>query len=720
MKARGRRAAGIVSIGGLLAVVTAGAAPASSAAPVRTAAVPGAVPFAQSSFSGYSSGHEVGVGALTLGTTTQGAGLVQAFSGASSVSPNGSLASPIIGDNGGVAGTGLLVQPAQPASVKAFGTGIGASSGLAAAANGSANQLKEAGQATQVAPPNRPAVTVSLPSSAVPVPASPLGLPAGLFTASALAGRGAAFYDPTGCPLGQPLGYGYADAADAGLVDFSQLNSQNPLTPIVGGLIPAGGIPGLPGLSLPASGELISTAGAADAAATSDSETFLSANGDGTYGYSTQARQTIAPITVDLFGAGSIQITVSGSQTAQTPAPVTLTARTTGEGSGAAVTLLANDFVGVNLVTGSGATATTTAILPPTSLQALIGAGGRSIDLNPSTLVTQAASLIGSLLPSTPLAPVLTPLGSAVQQLGNAIRGSSGSTPLNVSFGRLDVGTPVHAINGAATTKPQIVGGGEASGAVDILRLHLGLTSSQAGITVPGTLADVADLTVGHLEAKATDAAPITCALPVVKSADPTTVRAGGQFTYTIQIPDPAGLADLSCSLTHVTATDVITDGQGTPTFNVVGVSNGGTVNQTSPTRATVTWNDLTYQLAPVGAPPNPPITLTITLDTPSSSPAGIIQDVVDATGTTSGCTGGVSGIANLGGAGNVTLTGSYALAQPDVTAGLAALTGTAPQGALPHTGGTGGLWQPLGGLAVLGLGGGALALARRSRRQVS
>jgi LPXTG-motif cell wall-anchored protein len=36
----------------------------------------------------------------------------------------------------------------------------------------------------------------------------------------------------------------------------------------------------------------------------------------------------------------------------------------------------------------------------------------------------------------------------------------------------------------------------------------------------------------------------------------------------------------------------------------------------------------------------------------------------------------------------------------------------------LPFTGAMGGPWQPIGGLAALGLAGGAFALVRRSRRR--
>lgn len=725
MNAGWRRSVGVAGIGAGVALGVLPAGPA-GAAPSLAGAVPAAaVPFAASAFGGYASGHEASVGALDIAGNTQAAGVVQAFSGASAVSPGSGLTAPIVGDDAGTAGTGLLVQPAQAPSVRAYGTGIGLSAGLSAAADGSANQLKVAGQATQVAPPDGPAVTDSLPSAAAPVPAAGLGLPAGLVDASALTGRGAAFYDPSGCPLGQPLSYGLGDAANVNLVDFSAIGSSNPLSGPLAGLIPTGGLPGLPGLSLPTTGALVSTSGSGASVAHSDSETYLSSNGDGTFGYTTQARETIAPVTVNLFGAAQLQITVSGSQTdpSAPPTPVTLTAKTTGEGTGAAVTLQANDFVGVNLTAGG----TTTALLPPTSLQQLVGAGGIALDLNPSTLLGQLTSQLPGVLGGTPLGAVTGPLGGVLQTLGNTLQGVTGNAALpDVSFGHIQIGAPVRAINGASGTAPVITGGTVAAGAVDLASLDLGITASGAGaIAVPAQLGNLAHLDVGHLEANAADNAPITCDLPVIKAVNPTQVSAGDQFVYTIQIPDPAKLADLSCSLASVTATDTITDAQGTPAFSVVGVSNGGTITQSSPNRATITWSNLSYSQAAVGSPPTPPITLTVTVSTPSTSPAGVIQDVVAAAGTTAGCNGGVSGIADLGGVDGTALNGSYTLQQPAVVAAQVARAGQAAagqaspaaQGPLPHTGGTGGLWQPAAGLAALGLGYGALTLVRRSRR---
>lgn len=800
MKAKGRRSIGIMSVGGMLAVMVAGTAPASAATSVKAAAVAGSVPFSSAKFGGYSSGEQLHTGALSTSfsvptslpgltstpTGTSVADIEQAFSGASLNSSG--LASSITGDNAGSPGTGLLVQPSQLASNNAYGVGAGLEAGLVAPANASSDQLKLAGRVEAVAPPNSPAVTASLPGAA------PLNL-GGLVSASALTSRAAAFYDRTSCPLGQPLSFGLGAAANAailpggtsstgsplpGIGSLTLSGSSTSLTSILGAIIPTGSTSPLSSLPGFGTGGLVTTAGNGTSVAQTDSETFLSSNGDGTYGVTTQGREIIAPITVNLFGLAQLVITVSGTSPSD---PITLAAKTTGESTGASVKLTDNAIVHVQLM-ASGAT---TDIIPPTSLNDIVGKGGLVIplDLNklPSTLTTlgqntnlSSIPVVGSALGST-LGSVLTQLGSSTSTTTGSLTSLTSALP-DLSLGYLAIGIPPRAINSDPTnsplTPPAVTGGTAASGAFDLARVHLGLSTTGFGGTgiapigaltgalssIPGlpslstlpslptgtapavptlpvvgalsthasatstapslTLADIA---LGHVEASAALNAPITCSIPIIKTSNPTAVTAGGSFVYTIQIPDPAKLADLSCGLTNLTATDTISDLSGLPTFKVVGVSNGGTVNQTSANSATITWTGLNYSVAAVGAAPNPPITLTINVTTAASSPAGVIQDMVTATGTASGCNGGVSGITNLGGVNGNVLTGAFTLTQPGVSAGTATLAGgssaagPAAQGALPHTGGTGGLWQPMGGLAILALGGGALALVRRSRR---
>jgi hypothetical protein len=708
--AAGATAAVLMLAGALVVGSPAGAAPT------------GAVPFGQANFHGDAAGSEVHVGAVNLGGTTNLADLTQAFSGASTNTAG--LPNQIIGDNAGTS-SGLLVQPAQSASVNAYGTGLGLGVGLVVPNNSSGDQLKLAGKAERTAPPNQTALTVALPSS------GDLNLPAGLATGGLLIGRGAAVYDPTQCPIGQPISYGLGNASNVGVLTYSALPSS--LSSLLSTLLTPLGV------TVPTTGSVVETAGDGTTTSTaqSDSATFLSSNGDGSFGLTSQAREIIAPLTLNLLALATVHITVSGNAAGTAPPnPVSLAAITTGEGRGAEVQLLDNDFLGVTITVAS----TTTALIPPTALSTIIGQGGIHLDLNPSTLVSQLGTLISNLLPSTPLNPILTAIGGIVNQIG---AGTAPLTaPLNLSLGRIDIGTPVRAINGAAGTLPDPAPAGTASsqegqmasGAWDLARVHVGLsapTGSPFATLIPAQLSDLVDLTVGHLEATANLAAPITCSIPVIKTANPTSVQAGHPFTYTIQVPDPAKLALLDCNLVNITVTDTITDNTGSPTFVVTSTTvNGQPGGKFTPasatTAATVTWTGLTYTIAPHGSPPNPPIVLTINISVPSNSPAGIIQDLAVATGTINGCQGGASNISNIGGANTNVLTGTFKLVEPSVTAltptpaSIPGAPATTLPAALPFTGAIGGPWQPIAGVVVLGLGGGALALVRRSRRRLS
>ncbi|MGH8918512.1 MAG: LPXTG cell wall anchor domain-containing protein, partial [Actinomycetes bacterium] len=232
-----------------------------------------------------------------------------------------------------------------------------------------------------------------------------------------------------------------------------------------------------------------------------------------------------------------------------------------------------------------------------------------------------------------------------------------------------------------------------------------------------GAATPLANFSLGHLESRANLAAPIICNLPVVKSVNPTQVQAGNQFVYTIQIPDPAKLNLIDCDLSNVTATDNITDIKGDPTFTVVSASNGGTVSQPDSRHATINWTGLSYTHAPEGQPNTPPITLYVTVAVPATSDPGQIQDIINATASPTNCHGGASGIAGLGSGGSI--SGSFTLPQPAVLAATIVPTVQASAN-LPHTGGTGGLWQPFLGLLTLAAGGAALAMVRRSRRRTA
>lgn len=682
--------------------------------PVASAAAAG-VPFSQADFHGYASGTEVHLGAVTVSGTSV-ADTEEGFSGATTNTSG--LASPVVGDDGGLAGTGLLVQPAKSSVDKAFATGAGLEAGLVAPANASADQLKLAGLASQVAPPDSPASVVSIPDATCPelngVPQC-LQLPAGLAAAGALSSEGAAVWDSSACPLGQPISYGFGDAADASLLNYADLSS---ITSALAGALSSLGI------TVPTSGQMIQNLG--DARTTS--ETYLSSNGDGTFGLSTRSSLTIAPLSINLLGTADLELEVGGALnpdgTANPAVPISLTATATGESSGAKLSLGADDVVSLSLKVGS----TTTTILPATSLNALVGQGGLVLQLDPRTLVGQLASAVTTNPVLNSLGGAGGPLGSVVSAISNTLQPVTGQLP-DVSLGEIAIGTPVRAINSDPAAKtpgtPAPLGtaspteGTSASGAFDLARVAV-------APTINGTTTTVANFYVGHLEAAASLAAPITCSLPVVKTADPTSVDAGQTFAYDISVPDPAKLDLIDCNLTDVTVTDTITDYQGTPSFAVTSASDtetgqAGSVRTVSNHESVVTWTGLSYKVAAAGQPPNPPIALSITVSVPSTSTAGIINDTVVATGTASGCQGGASALAaadaSATAADGATLTGSFTLDQPGV-----ALPGVLPatpqsQKSLPFTGAMGGLWQPIAGLAALGVGGGALAVVRRARR---
>lgn len=684
-------------------------------APAASAAT--GVPWSQADFHGYASGQEVHVGAVTVSGKSV-ADTEEGFSGASANTAG--LATPVVGDNGGLAGTGLLVQPTEPAPAHSFGTGAGLEVGLVAPADASGDQLKLAGLAAQTAPPNKPADIVSIPNATCPetngVPQC-LQLPAGLAAVGALSSEGAAVWDSAVCPLGQPLSYGFGDAADASVLSY------NTLTPLSSALSSA--LSQL-GITVPTSGQIVQNLGDAK----TSSETYLASNGDGTFGLSTRAELTLAPVSINLFGVADLELEVGGqinpkTNTANPAVPISLTATATGEGSGAKIALGANDVVSLTLKVGS----TTTTILPATSLDDLVGQGGLVIQLDPQTLVGQLATAITNNPVLNQLGGLGGQLGSVVSQINTGLQPVTSQLP-NVSLGEIAIGTPVRAINSDPAAKspgqPAPVGtassteGTSASGAFDLARVSLAPTAN-------GTTTPLVNFYIGHLEAAAHLAAPITCSLPIVKSADPQSVTAGGSFTYNIQVPDPAKLDLIDCNLTDVTVTDTISDltGPPYPLFDVTSPTTGGnvTVTRVDDHDWTVKWTGLSYTVAPTGQSPTPPIQLAIGVSVPGDSPAGTIQDLVSATGTTSGCQGGVGGTADVSaGAGNsAVLTGSFHLEQPSVGAAVSgpAHGEAAPPAAqaLPRTGAMGGLWQPLAGLGALAAGGGALALVRRSRR---
>jgi hypothetical protein len=540
-------------------------------APSAVAAPPHAVSWANASFHGYAAGTEIHASALPVsGTAT--ASVDQAVSGAST--NTGGLSSAIHSE------LGTTVQPAQSASVRAYGTGTGIDVGLAG------NHIQQAGLAQQVAPPDNPPVTDSISGS---------GLPPTVATASLLTGQGAAYWDPIACPIGQDISYGLGNAAAVGLLN-------------------------------PGTGPTLSTAGTGTAVAQTTSATYLSPNGDGTWGISTSAADIIAPITVNIGGQLQLQVAVKSAGGVNDP--VTLTAKTTGESTGASLKVSTDDILTVNLI-AAGQQPTNVVRVPLSS----IGPNGLHIPLSTSNLggtlttltgatagvvsnVPSVGPIVSGVLTNPAASSLITTVGSSVSQVLNQVA--------TVNLGYIDVNVAPHAIG--STAAPSIHGGTDASGALDLLHMHLGVSATAGGspLPVPSQLANIADLNVGHLEALAHLAAPITCTLPVIKSVNPQTVAAGGTFTYTIDVPDPAYLGLIDCDLSNMTVTDRISDYQGSPTFTVTGATGGdgsqAKIDQISADQATVTWTGEDYKIE---SPPSPPLQFTINLSVPSGSPAG-------------------------------------------------------------------------------------------------
>lgn len=653
--------------------------------PAASAQTVGAVPFSGSNFHGYATGTEVHLGALTAGTTTL-AQVDQAFSGAST--SKAGLTTAITSE------TGNVVQPTEPASpmVNSYGRGDGLEVGLGTTSGTGfdPNQIDLTGLAQATAPPNGPAVEKN-----ISIPINPL------LNANLLDGKAAAAYYPNACPLGQPLGYGTGSAADVQVLDLK--GNTDPV---------------------------VNTAGTGTATAQSSSYNLFTPNATGgAYGLSSVAEETVAPLTVNLLDLLTLQVTIAGENPNE---PITLTSHATG-GAGPSTVKLGNAGLLKITLTPAGGTPVTIESVDLSNPQTLGPDGFLHIPLSTSALGTDLGSLSNALSAvlagnqvTGPLAPLFGPGGPL-----NGILTTTGTTVssvlskiANVSLGSIDIDAVPHAIGGAYNTAPTTTAT-TASGSIDLVSLNLALSGSLLGVQLPAALSSVniANLKVGHLEAASTLNAPVNCGIPMVKTSNPTSVTAGQPFTYQISVPDPASKDAVACDLTNLTVADTIKVLNGNPTFTVSGTTPAAaSVTSNADGSVTVTWKGLSHKYS------DPPLQLQITVNTTGGS--GTIEDTVVANATSANCNGGVSGVTNIGTeignpSNGVVLTGSYTLTQPSVGAGAgtAAKSGAAANTAavkpqtLPFTGAMGGLWQPFLGLGALTAGGGALALARRSRR---
>ena len=226
---------------------------------------------------------------------------------------------------------------------------------------------------------------------------------------------------------------------------------------------------------------------------------------------------------------------------------------------------------------------------------------------------------------------------AAIPGLGTLLSGLTSALPSQLQtvlssgpgLGSLDIDVTPHAI-GNPSAPPTLVGGTQAAGELNLVNLDiaptLGALATQLGLPSSLTTLNLANLTAGHMITSVNNTDPITCSLPIVKAASQNSVAAGGSFTYTIQIPNPADSALLACDLTNVGATDTISDKTGDPSFSVTGADNGGTTTTTSPHAATVSWHGLSVK---AGAS----LQLHVTVSVPSGSAAGLIQDIVTGLG---------------------------------------------------------------------------------------
>jgi hypothetical protein len=575
------------------------------------------VPFSQAAFAAYGTGSELHVDALTAGATTV-AGVDQAFSGESTNSSAAMLTKSIASE------TGACVQPALAGGSAAYGRGSGLEVGLAAGNNCSPppNQVVLPGLAQASAPPIGPPVI----GQTIPVSIPPLA------DASAVDGRASAVFDPAACPLGQPLSYGEGDAADGGLITSGSTEV----------------------LSISGTGK----PGTSTAVAQSQSYSYLSSNGDGTFGVTSVAKAIIAPITLSLPGDPSpagLSITVQGENPLT---PLTLTAVATGKPGGASVKVSGNATL---VIAGTGALS----IIPPT----------------PFFLNTLTGKGLNVALPPAP--NTIVSLG-----VGNPAR----SVQLGV--------TPPDPAIPPVTTNKGVNDGTTAMGAFDLLSLSIALPALTGAPALK-----IANLRLGHLEVGAVvPAGGISCTIPITKSASPDPVQVGNEFVYTILIPDPAHLASLACDLVNVNAVDTVGNKPGSQVlFSVVSADNGGIVKGNL-----VIWSGLTYKLAPSGSPPTPPITLHITVSIPANSPVGTMEDIVTSTQTLQNCTGGITGINNLGNVNGTVLNSRFTLDAPNVVNVAAKV--------LPHTGG--GPVMPWVGVGFLAVAAGGFELSRRGRRR--
>jgi LPXTG-motif cell wall-anchored protein len=224
------------------------------------------------------------------------------------------------------------VAPSQ--STQTYGRGSGLELGLGttvpAPPGPDPNQLVLAGLAEASAAPPNPTLDKQPVTKQITVPAAPVAY------AALLSGSAAAVFDPNVCVIGQPLSFGDGFASDVRLIDTTGSSTNPPPSPL---------------LSSPGN-------------ARSTSFTFLTPNGDGTWGVASETLQTVAPVHIGPPGMG-VTITIAG--------PFGFLAVATGHPGTSKVTTLGNPLLTITPDTGPAP--------PPVKLSDVIGTNGIDIPL---------------------------------------------------------------------------------------------------------------------------------------------------------------------------------------------------------------------------------------------------------------------------------------------------------------------------------------------------
>jgi LPXTG-motif cell wall-anchored protein len=248
--------------------------------------------------------------------------------------------------------------------------------------------------------------------------------------------------------------------------------------------------------------------------------------------------------------------------------------------------------------------------------------------------------------------------------------------------------------SGPTVTNNVNADGTKASASVNVLDLSV--------LKVPEVPFELAHLSIGHLEAAAqVPAGGISCPIPVTKTADPTTVQVGHNFTTTIKVDNP-----FACPLVLSKVTDDITT-EGDSTFQILSATPDPQIPDSLPTAAGLTSGNVEWNKNLPTIPSGGSATFTVTLK--AGGGAGKIKDTATAFGAVTNCKPApgsseteVTGITNV----RVPVTGVGTLVEPE----------TEVQGItkLPRTGLADSAYTYAGMLMLLAALGGGVVLRRR------